>query len=160
MIRDMMSGGAPVEDTLALWALALRDRSNRCECPNLAVWPIKSQPAVLRLRFASVGMDQASDNAMHQHRHDGGAYRRIELITGTSRRRRWTRAEKATLVAESMRPGVNISDLAVGRRSTAVSCRHGAGRRCARRRSTAGASSRFGFRTGRRCSLAPWQTRP
>ncbi len=57
-------------------------------------------------------MDNASDNAMHQHRHDGGAYRRIELITGTSRRRRWTRAEKATLVAESMLPGVNISDLA------------------------------------------------
>lgn len=57
-------------------------------------------------------MDNASDNAMHQHRHDGGAYRRIELITGTARRRRWTPAEKATLVAESMRPGVNISDLA------------------------------------------------
>ena len=57
-------------------------------------------------------MDNASGNAMHQHRHDGGPYRRIELITGTSRRRHWTPAEKAALVTESMRPGVNVSDLA------------------------------------------------
>ena len=49
---------------------------------------------------------------MHQHRHDGAEYRRIELITGTSRRRRWSEAEKAALVAESLRPGVNVSDLA------------------------------------------------
>ena len=57
-------------------------------------------------------MESASDNAMHQHRHDGGEYRRIELITGAARRRRWTATEKAALVAESLRPGVNISDLA------------------------------------------------
>jgi transposase len=49
---------------------------------------------------------------MHQHRHDGGDYRRIELITGVSRRRRWTPAEKAALVAESLQPGVSVSDLA------------------------------------------------
>ncbi|MBV8092537.1 MAG: transposase [Acetobacteraceae bacterium] len=57
-------------------------------------------------------MESASDHAIHQHLHEGGAYRRIEVITGTSRRRRWTDAEKAALVAESMRPGVNVSDLA------------------------------------------------
>ncbi len=57
-------------------------------------------------------MGNASDSAMHQHRHDAGQYRRIELITGTSRRRRWTPAEKAALVAESLQPGVNVSDLA------------------------------------------------
>ncbi len=57
-------------------------------------------------------MGNASDNAMHQHRHDAGEYRRIELITGVSRRRRWTPAEKAALVAESLQPGANISDLA------------------------------------------------
>ena len=57
-------------------------------------------------------MDNASDHAMHQHRHDGDAYRRIELITGTTRRRQWTAEEKSVLVAESLRPGVNISDLA------------------------------------------------
>jgi len=49
---------------------------------------------------------------MHQDRHEDGAYRRIELITGVARRRRWTAAEKAALVAESLEPGVNISALA------------------------------------------------
>jgi transposase len=49
---------------------------------------------------------------MHQHRHGGGEYRRIELITGVARRRRWTAEEKAALVAESLQPGINISELA------------------------------------------------
>jgi transposase len=61
-------------------------------------------------------MDGVGDNATHQHRHqhrhEAGDYRRIELITGTARRRRWTAEEKAALVAESLRPGINISDLA------------------------------------------------
>ena len=57
-------------------------------------------------------MDNATDNAMHQHRHEGSDYRRIELITGLSRRRRWTADEKATIVTESLQPGVNISELA------------------------------------------------
>ena len=57
-------------------------------------------------------MDNASHNAMHQHRHEGDAYRRTELITGTIRRRRWTAEEKTAMVAESFRPGVNVSELA------------------------------------------------
>jgi len=61
-------------------------------------------------------MDGFGDNATyqhrHQHRHEAGDYRRIELITGTARRRRWTAEEKAAMVAESLRPGINISDLA------------------------------------------------
>jgi transposase len=57
-------------------------------------------------------MDNASLNAMHQDRHEADAYRRIELITGTVRRRRWTNDEKATIVAESTRPGVNIAEVA------------------------------------------------
>ena len=57
-------------------------------------------------------MESASVNARHQHRHEGGEYRRIELITGASRRRRWSAAEKAAMVAESLRPGVNVSELA------------------------------------------------
>jgi transposase len=57
-------------------------------------------------------MRNASDSAMHQHRHDGGEYRRIEVITGVSRRRRWTADEKAALVAESLEPDVNVSALA------------------------------------------------
>ena len=57
-------------------------------------------------------MDSAKLNARHQHRHDGAEYRRIELITGTSRRRQWTAAEKASLVSESLQPGVGVSDVA------------------------------------------------
>ena len=57
-------------------------------------------------------MENANLNAMHQHRHEGDQYRRIELITGSVRRRRWTVAEKSALVAESLQPGINVSDLA------------------------------------------------
>lgn len=57
-------------------------------------------------------MDNASLNAMHQDRHQADAYRRIELITGTVRRRRWTNEEKAAIVAESTRPGANIAEVA------------------------------------------------
>jgi transposase len=57
-------------------------------------------------------MDSVSDSAMHQDRREGGGYRRIELITGAARRRRWTAEEKAALVAESLQPGINVSELA------------------------------------------------
>ena len=57
-------------------------------------------------------MDNASLNAMHQDRHEADPYRRIELITGTARRRRWTIEEKAAIVAESTRPGVNVAEVA------------------------------------------------
>jgi transposase len=57
-------------------------------------------------------MENASHNAMHQHRHEGDEYRRVEVITGVLRRRRWSPAEKAALVAESLQPGINVSVLA------------------------------------------------
>jgi transposase len=57
-------------------------------------------------------MANASLNAMHQDRHEADPYRRIELITGTARRRRWTSEEKAAIVAESARPGVNVAEVA------------------------------------------------
>lgn len=66
----------------------------------------------LWIELAGDGMDSVSGNAMHQHRHEGAEYRRIELITGDARRRRWTAEEKSALVIESLRPGANISDLA------------------------------------------------
>jgi transposase len=49
---------------------------------------------------------------MHQGRHEADAYRRIELITSRQRRRRWTDEEKAALVAESLLPGANVSEVA------------------------------------------------
>jgi transposase len=57
-------------------------------------------------------MANASLNAMHQDRHEADPYRRIELITGTARRRRWTIEEKAAIVAEGTRPGVNVAEVA------------------------------------------------
>ena len=45
-------------------------------------------------------MANASLNAMHQDRHEADPYRRIELISGTARRRRWTIEEKAAIVAD------------------------------------------------------------
>lgn len=38
--------------------------------------------------------------------------RRIELITGTERRRRWSDTDKARIVVESFAPGANVSELA------------------------------------------------
>ena len=44
---------------------------------------------------------------------DGGVpLRRLELITGTGRRRRWSTDEKARILVESLRPGANISEVA------------------------------------------------
>lgn len=57
-------------------------------------------------------MDSASDNVMHQHRHEGDGYRRIELITGSTRRRQWTADEKAAMIGQCLQPGANVSALA------------------------------------------------
>jgi transposase len=51
-------------------------------------------------------------NAMLDARQEGGVYRRVELITGQRRRRRWTAEEKARIVAESSEDGANISEVA------------------------------------------------
>ena len=47
---------------------------------------------------------------------DGHSFRRVEVLTGTPRRRRWSDAEKAAIVAESLAPGAVTS---------AVALRHG-----------------------------------
>ena len=39
-------------------------------------------------------------------------FRRIEVITGVGRRRRWTDEEKAWIVAESLDPGTTVSAVA------------------------------------------------
>src|SRR5258708_38856994 len=51
-------------------------------------------------------------NAMLDARQEDGSYRRIEVITGQRRRRRWTAQEKARIVAESFEEGANISEVA------------------------------------------------
>jgi transposase len=51
-------------------------------------------------------------DAMLDARQEGDSYRRIEVITGQRRRRRWTALEKARIVAESFEEGANISEVA------------------------------------------------
>ena len=51
-------------------------------------------------------------DAMLDARQEGDSYRRIEVITGQRRRRRWTAEEKARIVAESFEEGANISEVA------------------------------------------------
>jgi transposase len=47
---------------------------------------------------------------------NGHSFRRVEVLTGAERRRRWSAAEKAAIVAESFVPGAV---------SSAVALRHG-----------------------------------
>jgi transposase len=49
---------------------------------------------------------------MDQTRDDADSYRRVEVITGSFRRRYWSAAEKARIVAESAKPDANISEVA------------------------------------------------
>ena len=51
-------------------------------------------------------MDSVSDNAK-----DGG-YRRVEVLTGPGRRRKWSDDDKARIVAEAAQPGVVVSEIA------------------------------------------------
>jgi transposase len=44
---------------------------------------------------------------------DGHSFRRIEVLTGAPRRRRWSAAEKAAIVAESFAPGAVSSTIAL-----------------------------------------------
>ena len=62
---------------------------------------------------SGVAVKNDSPNDTHQdNRNDNGSYRRIELITGTTRRRRWSDDERARILAESFEPGANISAVA------------------------------------------------
>lgn len=43
----------------------------------------------------------------------GHSFRRVEVLTGTLRRRQWSAAEKAAIVAESFAPGAVTSTIAL-----------------------------------------------
>ena len=51
------------------------------------------------------------DQSMLQARNEGGAYRRVEVITGRRRRQNWPATEKARIVAESLESDANISEV-------------------------------------------------
>jgi len=44
---------------------------------------------------------------------NGHSFRRVEVLTGTERRRRWSDEEKAAIVAESRGPGAQASEIAL-----------------------------------------------
>src|ERR1700731_4375769 len=44
---------------------------------------------------------------------DGHSFRRVEVLTGTPRRRRWGAAEKVAIVVESLAPGAVTSAIAL-----------------------------------------------
>ncbi len=44
---------------------------------------------------------------------DGHSFRRVEILSGTPRRRRWSTAEKVAIVAESLAPGAVTSAIAL-----------------------------------------------
>lgn len=50
-------------------------------------------------------MDDVNDDAK-------GGFRRIEVLTGPERRRRWSAAEKARIVGEALAPGASVSEVA------------------------------------------------
>ena len=50
-------------------------------------------------------MDDINDDAK-------GSYRRVEVLTGPDRRRRWSADEKSRIVAESLAPGAVVSQVA------------------------------------------------
>ena len=57
-------------------------------------------------------------------RQEGDSYRRIAVITGQSRQRRWTTEDKARIVAESLEGDANISEV-VRRNGVARWAAHG-----------------------------------
>jgi hypothetical protein len=88
-----------------------------------------------------VGRDSMAD-AMLDARQEGDSYRRIEVITGQRRRRRWTAQEKARIVAESFEEGANISGRAPQRRRPGC---HGVATGCSSSTQPGAASCRSGL---------------
>src|ERR1700681_3618718 len=41
-----------------------------------------------------------------------GGFRRVEILTGPARRRRWSAEDKARIIAETLAPGARVSEIA------------------------------------------------
>jgi transposase len=57
-------------------------------------------------------MDRLLRNLPHTGAIKDEPFRRIEVITGIERRRRWSEEDKARIVAESLEPGAVVADIA------------------------------------------------
>src|SRR6478672_9378173 len=51
-------------------------------------------------------MDDVNDDAK------GGGHRKIEVLTGPGRRRRWSDEQKSQIVAETLEPGAVVTEIA------------------------------------------------
>ncbi|PZP42846.1 MAG: hypothetical protein DI601_16955 [Azospirillum brasilense] len=81
-------------------------------------------------------MDDANDDAK------GGGFRRIEVLTGPGRRRRWSEDSKARIVEETLVPGAVVAEVA---RRWQVCPQQVFGWRRERRVGGAGAPASLGF---------------
>ena len=70
----------------------------------------------------------ARDVAMRKDRHDGASYRRLELITGSKRRRARSAREKAAILAETFAPEPTFQRSHDGTALTAACCSPGVGK--------------------------------
>jgi transposase len=57
-------------------------------------------------------MDRLLHNLPHTDAIRDEPFRRIEVLTGVERRRRWSEQDKARIVAESLKPGVIVAEVA------------------------------------------------
>ena len=57
--------------------------------------------------------DGDKDRHMPVHNAGGDTLRRVEVITGTGRRRRWDAETKGRLVAESFEPGCSVAGVMI-----------------------------------------------
>ena len=87
--------------------------------PHRAPPPCPASTAKPLPRFTNLP-DGLKHSATTSTSDDG--FRRIEVITGVGRRRRWTDEEKAWIVAESLYPATTTSAVAVAMGCTRASC--------------------------------------
>jgi hypothetical protein len=67
-----------------------------------------------------------SDQSTHMSAHKSARTQRIEVITRSERRRRWSAEEKQAIVAESAEPNVTVAGIAASTGSAPASCIPGA----------------------------------
>jgi transposase len=59
-----------------------------------------------------IRLERKLESSADETEHGIAGVRRIELITGAERRRRWSDNDKARIVVESCAPGANVSEVA------------------------------------------------
>ena len=66
----------------------------------------------MRMNVGGVGLERDGKVGVHLDGSSGGGVSRLEVIEGPTGRRRRTKAERARIAAESLMPGVSVTDVA------------------------------------------------